>query len=371
MFTGGGKTALKNLKQKTLNYRRNSFKYRSKLEICMLVVTIILVIILPCMVKANSYSSDKKRNMFYVQVLNYTLSTVKVTSFSEDDMAENTFSIRDTALKMIGLNTSDVLSLLGREMAFLDLDGSKNVSFNEFNLEDKEIEKSSDTSSSNSQNDLNLENKTVTLYDSSLKKTLDTSTPEVLIYHTHTTESYKPGEANSFDNTQNVCAVGDVIVNELQNNYGICAINDKTVHDAEAYTQSYARSSVTLDNYLKKYGDFKLIIDLHRDSVEDKKAVTARLNGENVSKFMLVMARKNPHFDKNMIMANKIIETSNNLFPGLAKGICYYNYGTRYFNQDRSNNAVLMEIGADINTSDESKATGKYVARIIAEILNK
>ena len=94
------------------------------------------------------------------------------------------------------------------------------------------------------------------------------------------------------------------------------------------------------------------------------------MNGENISKFMLVMARKNPHFDKNMAMANSVIDTSNKLFPGLCKGVCYYNYGTRYFNQDKSNNAILMEIGADINTSDESKATGKYVARIIAEVLN-
>ncbi|MFL0195804.1 stage II sporulation protein P [Clostridium sp. WILCCON 0269] len=356
-----------------MNYRRINFKDNFKLEICILVATIILVIILPCIVKANSYSNDKKRNMFYVEILNYTLSTVKATSFSEDDMAENSFSIRNTILKTVGLNTGNPMSLLGREVAFLELNNSENISFNQFNLDDNEIQKSSDVSKSNSntENDLNLQDKTVTVYNPSLKKTLDTSKPEVLIYHTHTTESYKPGEANSFDDTQNVCAVGDAIVNELQNNYGISAINDKTVHDAEAYTQSYARSSVTLDKYLKQYGDFKLIIDLHRDSVEDKKAVTTRMNGENVAKFMLVMARKNPHFDKNMIMANEIIDTSDKLFPGLAKGICYYNYGTRYFNQDKSNNAILMEVGADINTSDESKATGKYVARIIAEILNK
>ncbi|ALU37233.1 MULTISPECIES: stage II sporulation protein P [Clostridium] len=355
-----------------MNYRRFNFKGDPKLEMCILMLTVILVIILPCIAKANSYSSNVKRNMFYVEVLNYAMPTVKTTSFSEDDMAENCFSIGNTILKTVGLDINNPKSLLGREVAFLGLGYSKNqdISFNEFKLDDKQIKKNGSTSKSNTQNDLNLENKDVTVYNPKLKKTLDVSKPEVLIYHTHTTESYKPGDANSFDTTQNVCAVGDVIVNELQNNYGISAINDKTVHDAEAYTQSYSRSAVTLDKYLKKYGDFKLIIDLHRDSVDDKKSVTARMNGENISKFMLVMARKNPHFDKNMAMANSIIDTSNKLFPGLCKGVCYYNYGTRYFNQDKSNNAILMEIGADINTSDESKATGKYVARIIAEVLN-
>lgn len=355
-----------------MNYRRFNFKGDSKLEMGILMLTVILVIILPCMVKANSYSSSVKRNMFYVEVLNYAMPTVKTTSFSEDDMAENCFSIGNTILKTVGLDINSPKSLLGREIAFLGLNYSKNedVSFNEFKLDDKQVKKNGSTSKSNTQNDMNLENKDVTVYNPKLKKTLNTSKPEVLIYHTHTTESYKPGDANSFDDTQNVCAVGDTIVNELQNNYGISAINDKTVHDAEAYTQSYSRSAVTLDKYLQKYGDFKLIIDLHRDSVEDKKSVTTRMNGENISKFMLVMARKNPHFDKNMTMANAIIDNSNKLFPGLCKGVCYYNYGTRYFNQDKSNNAILMEVGADINTSDESKATGKYVARIIAEVLN-
>ncbi len=86
---------------------------------------------------------------------------------------------------------------------------------------------------------------------------------------------------------------------------------------------------------------------------------------------MMVMAKKNPHFNKNNNMANNIMNTSNKLFPGFCKGIYYYNYGTRYFNQDKSNNAVLIEVGADINTTGESKASAKYLARIIAECLNK
>lgn len=154
-------------------------------------------------------------------------------------------------------------------------------------------------------------------------------------------------------------------------NYGINTLHDKTVHDAQAYTQSYARSSVTVDKQLKQHGDFKLIIDLHRDAGSNKKAFVTKLNGENVAKFMMVMAKKNPHFNKNNNMATNIMNTSNKLFPGFCKGIYYYNYGTRYFNQDKSNNAVLIEVGADINTTGESKASAKYLARIIAECLNK
>ncbi|NMM61959.1 stage II sporulation protein P [Clostridium sp. P21] len=339
-------------------------------------MSLIIIIVLPFVAKANSYSSSVKRNLLYVQILNFTMPAVKATSFSEDDMAENRFHLKESALNMIGLKTNSPMSILSKEISYMNLDNDSskndgNVSFNHFKLDEKQISKENTKSNDNSGENLNLENKAVNVYDPKLKKSLNTSKPEVFIYHTHTTESYKPGNAINFDNSQNVCAVGDALVNELQKNYGISGINDKTVHDAEAYTQSYARSSVTVDKYLKQYNDFKLVIDLHRDSVENKQAVTIKMNGENVAKFMLVMARKNPHFDKNMALANKIIQTSDKLFPGFCKGVCYYNYGTRYFNQDKSNNAVLIEIGADINTTDEAKASAKYLARVIAECINK
>lgn len=337
---------------------------------------VLLAIILPCVVRANNYSSNIKRNMFYVQVLNYAMPVVKATSFNEDDMAENGFSIGQSILEVVGINLNNPISLISREMAFIgmndiNLKENANVDFNHFKLDDKQVSKDTTSPVPGNDENLTLENKTVNLYDPKLKKTLNSNKPEVLIYHTHTSESYKPGKPISTDNTQNVVAVGDALVNELQANYGISAIDDKTVHDAEAYTQSYARSSVTVDKNLKKYKDFKLIIDLHRDSVEDKSAITTKMNGENVAKISLVMARKNPHFDKNMALANKFMQNSDKLFPGFCRGAIYYNYGTRYFNQDKSNNAILVEVGGDINTTDEAKASAKYLARIIAETLNR
>ena len=360
-----------------VNNRRMSGKKDFRVGTFILMATIFMVIILPCVVKANSYGSNINRNMFFVQILNYTMPVVKATSFSEEDMAENDFTVGQSLLAMVGLNLNNPISVIGKELAFVNMDASEgkdklNVDFNHFKLDDKQIAIDNEKTSPDSGSNLNLENKAVSVYDPKLKKTLNTSKPEVLIYHTHTTESYKPGDAISSDNSQNVCIVGDTLVSELQSNYGISAINDTTVHDAEAYTQSYARSVVTLDKHLKKYKDFKLIIDLHRDSVGDNKnAVTMKMNGENVAKISLVMAKKNPHFDKNMALANKIIESCNKNFPGFCRGVIYYNYGTRYFNQDRSNNAILIEVGADTNTTDEAKASVKYLARAIAEALNK
>ena len=47
-----------------------------------------------------------------------------------------------------------------------------------------------------------------------------------------------------------------------------------------------------------------------------------------------------------------------------------YNRGIDYYSQDRSNNAVLLEVGDNNNTIKQVKNTGKYLSRIIAEQLN-
>lgn len=359
-----------------MDYRKikKSNNFNKFYKILILTIIVFFVAILPCIVRAKGKIDFGKRNMFYVQVLNYAMPSVKSVSFNEEDMAENKFSLKDVVFQTFGISTNKPMSFVKKEIPFLSLGSDEKqeskMAFTPFKLKDNEVSKFSKDEKKQSKDDLNLQNKVVNLHNPKLKKKLG-KTPEVFIYHTHTTESYKPGEPSNFDTSKNVCAVGDTLASELINNYGINTLHDKTVHDAQAYTQSYARSSVTVDKYMKKYKEFKLVIDLHRDSVSNKKAVTAKLNGENAAKFMLVMARKNPHFNTNMKIANGIVNTSNRLFPGLCKGIYYYNYGTRYFNQNKSNNAVLVEVGADCNTTEEAKNTAKYLARIIGECLNK
>jgi stage II sporulation protein P len=357
-----------------MNYNMMNFKAQISYKVVVIFAMLLcfLFAAVPIVAKASSSLSQGNRNLVFVQLINYTIPTVKVTSFNEDDLAENSFNFNNILKNFVGIDFSSPSSVMSREIPSLRLSNgainNANTSFslNPFVLNDQEISKVQLDNQNSSLNNTN-----VNIYNAKLKKTLNTAKPEVLIYHTHTTESYKPGGPNSFDDTQNVVSVGDALVNELQNGYGISAINDRTVHDATAYTQSYSRSRVTLANYLKKYGNFKIIIDLHRDSVEDKNAETIKMNGENVAKFMMVMAKKNPHFAQNMKIANFLVTESNKLFPGFCKGIdTGYNYGTGFFNQDMSNNAILVEVGADINTTTEADASAKYIARLIAEYLN-
>lgn len=332
-----------------------------KLYILFLIST--LFIVLPVVVKANPNKYSEKNNMFYIQVLNKSIPLAKATVFDEENLAENSFNIKRELLSLFSIKLEEPLTIIEKEMAFIDTSevyNEKNYKLNPFQLDEKYVLKEE-------QEKKEIDKK---IHNPKLKKKLNKSKPEVFIYHTHTTESYKPEGNFSLDLNKTVCSVGDDLAKELEDNYGISVIHDKTVHDANAYAMSYERSSVTVDKYLKKYGDFKLIIDLHRDGLDNPKPVTTTINGENVAKIMFVLAKKNPHYNENFKVASTLAEISNKLFPGFGRGYCFYEYGTRYFHQNKSNNSILIEVGANSNKLQEARNSAKYLARIIAEYIN-
>lgn len=370
-----------------MNYKSISSKVKKinlSLSILVLMIAVLMALILPSIVRASAESVGDKRNMFYIQVLNYTMPLVKTTTFDEEDMLEAGNTVQSNVLGFLGLDLKSPFSIIGKELACISGETpisdknsvNTNFSFNPFKLNDNAISRdkvpeSTDTTGNEPKpEDLNLPDKNVNVYDPNLKKTINVAKPEVFIYHTHTSEGYGVNNPDSNDETKNVVSVGNALKVELESKYGISVVQDKTIHDANTYNKAYERSGATVDQYLKKYGDFKLIIDLHRDSIEDRKTETIKLNGENTAKFMFVMATQNPHYSKNIALVNKMLSVSNKLFPGLAKSTFSYKVGTKYFNQAKSNNAVLLEVGSHVNTPEEAQNTAKYLARIIAESIN-
>jgi stage II sporulation protein P len=342
-----------------------------------LLIIFLLSLILPKSIKA--YSEGEYQNHFYFNAINNTISVIKSSKMNEK-YVNNDNSMRFIALSLLGIDVSDPISIITKEAAYLSRDeiasginegkvnnkneDIKTLVLNPFKLDDKQIIKTSEKSEGVDQ--------VATLYNPALKKTLNKAKPEVLIYHSHTSEAYSASSnEQSMDVAKNVCAVGEVIAEELEKRYGIAVIHDKTVHDKGDYNGAYKKSGVTLDKYLKEYGNFKLIIDLHRDSVV-KSAVTTKINGEGVARFMFVVTQKNPRYAKQKKLIDAMIKTSNKLFPDLLRGneIFAYEWGIGYYNQNRSDNAVLIEVGAYSNTIDEVKNTGRYLARIIAEQIN-
>ncbi|MBW9149137.1 stage II sporulation protein P [Clostridium sp. CM028] len=349
------------------------------LSIFTVLIIFLLGLILPK--SANASNEGNLQNYFYVKAINNTFALINSPNNGNKDVNSE---IEYTVLSLLRIDISNLISIVTKEVSYLDKSevstdvnaentGEKNSNtfiINPFKLVDKQVIKFSTKG-----DDANL---VATLDNPALKKKLNNAKPRVLIYHSHTSEAYRTSDKDtsktnsSTDQTRNVCAVGNVIKEELEKKYGIAVIHDKTVHDKGDYNNAYKKSGVTLDKYLKVYEYFDLIIDLHRDSVNDKNAVTTKINGANVAQFMFVVTQQNPRYAQQKKLINSMIGISNKLYPNLLRGleISVANRGIGFYNQNRSDNALLIEMGTYTNTISEAENTGKYLSRIIAEQLN-
>lgn len=347
-----------------LKHRNNGSKLGSEINMSLMGL-IILVLIFFIRVGGVLKNNNERGGFAYVQLLNLGMPIVETQVYKEENYAENKLSIKNICLKAVGLDNLTYESIIESEVGFFNKSDNRNkdnsVTFNQFNLNEDSVSKvSENTSSSNTK-----------IYDSSLKKQLNASKPEVLIYHTHTTENYSEcSTGDTTDENANVVGVGDTLAKELEENYGISVIHDKTNHSV-SYNDSYSRSSETVDKYLKKYNNFKMIIDLHRDSVPDKDAMTTQVEGMNAARIMFVNAKNSTRYQKNKQLTETIFNKTNELFPGLSRKIFTYNRGKNAFNQSKCDGSVLFEMGSDVNSIEEAKVTARCMARIIAEILNK
>ena len=102
-----------------------------------------------------------------------------------------------------------------------------------------------------------------------------TNKNKVIIYHTHTCESYTSSDDYNYEMTgvyrttdlnYTVSRVGDELEN-LLTSYGKTVVHDKTYHDYPAYNGSYGRSLKTMEAVLEDNRDAEITIDLHRDAV--------------------------------------------------------------------------------------------------------
>ena len=53
------------------------------------------------------------------------------------------------------------------------------------------------------------------------------------------------------------------------NEAGINTLHDTTLYDAPGYTDSYKRSRAGVQEYLARYPSIKVVLDVHRDAIED------------------------------------------------------------------------------------------------------
>lgn len=211
---------------------------------------------------------------------------------------------------------------------------------------------------------------------------LSINNKDIIIFHTHTCESYTPSEKYPYEQTGNyrttdlnytVSRVGDELEKYL-GVYGFNVLHDRTYHDYPAYTGSYSRSLNTVQGLLNQKSS-DIIIDLHRDAIGSNSNYdpTVKIGDDYVAQIMFVMGSNggglsHPNWQTNLQFAVKIQKKANELYPGLFKPMIFRN--SRY-NQHLGKAACIIEVGATGNTLEQCLNSMKYLSEVMNEALLK
>lgn len=218
------------------------------------------------------------------------------------------------------------------------------------------------------------------LTEDMLAPNIEIDASNIIIFHTHTCESYTPTEQNQYeasgtyrttDSNYSVAKVGDELTGYLEK-YGYNVVHDKTYHDYPAYTGSYSRSLKTVEE-LMKTTKADIVIDLHRDAIgsNNNYAPLVRIGNDYVAQLMFVIGTDggglyHPNWEQNLKFAVAVQQKAEELYPGLFKPIILRN--SRY-NQHVSNAATIIEVGATGNTLEQCQESMKYLSTVLSEVM--
>ncbi len=213
----------------------------------------------------------------------------------------------------------------------------------------------------------------------------DKSEPVVLIFHTHTTESYLLSdngvfydgyETRSTDSSKNMVRVGDEICRVLEAN-GIGYIHDTQIYD-ESYEGAYSRSRVSVERYLEEYPSIQIVLDVHRDAIyysdTERAKPTAEIDGRKAAQIMIITGAEEgyisdfPDWEANLRFALCFQKTAEDKYPGLMKPLYFCQ---RKYNMDTAKCSLLLEMGTDANTLDEAVYTAYLTGNVLTEIINR
>ncbi len=210
-------------------------------------------------------------------------------------------------------------------------------------------------------------------------------TPQVLIYHTHSSESYMSEESDTYysdmptrsqKEEENVMSVGEVLAEKLRA-AGIGVIHDKTYHDYPAYNGSYTRSAETIQKNLEKYPTIQVTIDVHRDAISgangERKKPTAVVNGKKAAQVMILSGCDDdgtlgyPDWEYNLRLAMRVQQACEKYENNFIRPLTFS--ATKY-NQNLTHGSMLVEFGTEVNTLEEAKYSASLFGDALVSVLN-
>lgn len=214
--------------------------------------------------------------------------------------------------------------------------------------------------------------------DKDMKITHDSSSPQILIFHTHSQEKFAD---STDDDSTSILGVGDYLT-ELLTGKGYNVIHDRSVYDyvdgkldrSKAYT--YAEQGI--ESILESNPSIEVVIDLHRDGVADTTHLVTEVDGRQMAKIMFfngisysnvkgnINYLYNPYRDDNLAMSLQMHLIGEAYYPGFLRR--NYINAYRYCLHERAK-SMLIEAGAQTNTFEEVKNAMEPLADMLDKLL--
>lgn len=212
--------------------------------------------------------------------------------------------------------------------------------------------------------------------DMKLKK--DVEGPQVLIYHTHSSEAFV--DSVEGDASHTVVGLGDELTRIIEEEYGVEVMHLRGQYDSDR-NKAYELIEPDLVKILKENPTIEVMIDLHRDGIPDDKRLVTTIDGKPTAQIMffngLCKMKKNgqmvsigsivnPYVSENMALSFQMHLKANELYTGFTRKI--YLKGPRY-NLHLLPKSLLIEVGAQTNTVEEAQNAMEPLAKILMDVL--
>ncbi len=212
-------------------------------------------------------------------------------------------------------------------------------------------------------------------YDCSIKE--EVPGPHILIYHTHSQESFADSEQGKEEDS--IMGAGEVLTSYLEE-YGFQVYHHKGKYDVESRDYAYSNALPEMEKILKENPGIQVVIDLHRDAVAETTKLVTEIQGKETAKVMFfnglgrtkekgeISYLKNPYLKENLAFSFQMKKTCDEYYPGFARNIYLRAY--RY-NMHLCPKTLLIELGAQTNTKEEIFAALQPLAHALSIVLKK
>lgn len=209
----------------------------------------------------------------------------------------------------------------------------------------------------------------------------DNSVPQILIYHSHSQETFADSREGVEEDT--IVGVGDYLTTLLTETYGYNVLHVRETFDivdgAEDRNRAYDFSREYVEQVLKDNPSIEVTIDLHRDGVDEDRHLVTEINGKQTAQIMFynglsytrnngpVEYLPNPYIQDNLAFSFQMEYLAAQYYPDFYRGI--YLAGLRY-NLHMRPRAMLLEAGAQTNTVQEVKNAMEPFAELLHRVLS-